>query len=166
MKIEFGGGHNPQKKEYVQVDIRKINDHTVVCNAWDIADHVPKDSVTEIYSRHFFEHLTMNQAILTLKAWKAVCTTGARIELICPNMKKHIWQWQNWNTLTEKEKDHCRAGFWGWQKEADTDSWDLHKSGYDFEKLSELVYAHGFRNIRKIINDDVKQNHLWVEFFK
>lgn len=166
MKLEFGGGSNPMKKDYLQVDIRRIDDRTIVCNAWDISQHVDKQTVTDIFSRHFFEHLTHVQAKRTLKAWHEICVEGARIELICPNMNKHIWQWQNWQTLSEAEKNHCRAGLWGWQKEADHSSWDLHKSGYDFAKLQEIVTAHGFKKIKKLVEDDIEQNHLWVEFYR
>ena len=29
MKIEFGGGENPKRPNYIQVDVRKINDNTL-----------------------------------------------------------------------------------------------------------------------------------------
>lgn len=166
MKIEFGGGSNPIKPNYLQVDIRQIDQNTMVCNAWEIDQKVKPGTVTDIFSRHFFEHLTHSQAKRTLEAWHTICAHGARVELICPNMKKHLWQWQNWKDLTEAEKDHCRAGLWGWQRESDHSSWDLHKSGYDFAKLQELVTAHKFKNIKKLIDDGIDQNHLWVEFYR
>ena len=34
MNIEFGGGENPRKKDYIQVDVRKIRENDIVCNAW------------------------------------------------------------------------------------------------------------------------------------
>ena len=166
MKIEFGGGENPRKPSYMQVDIRKINDQTIMSNAWDIDKHVEENSVTDIYSRHFFEHLTHNQAKRTLSAWYTICKPGARIELICPNMNMHLWQWNNWDKLTEKEKNHCRAGFWGWQRQSDESPWDLHKSGYDYPKLKELLEQHNFINIKKIMPDGPRDKHLAVEFFK
>lgn len=166
MKIEFGGGNNPIKRDYLQVDIRKINDSTIVCNAWEITQHIKTESVTDIFSRHFFEHLTHQQAKQTLEAWYTVCKIGARVELICPNMNKHIWQWQNWKNLSDKDKDHCRAGFWGWQRESNHSSWDLHKSGYDYEKLEEIITTHRFKNVKKLVEDTTEQNHLWVEFYK
>ena len=35
--------------------------------------------------------------------------------VLVPNMNLHLWsQWNNWDKLDEKQKDHCRVGFWGW----------------------------------------------------
>ena len=39
MKIEFGGGENPKRPDFRQVDIRKMNDDTIVCAAWEIDQH-------------------------------------------------------------------------------------------------------------------------------
>ena len=36
MNIEFGGGENPRKKEYTQVDVRKIREDDIVCAAWEV----------------------------------------------------------------------------------------------------------------------------------
>ena len=57
--------------------------------------------------------------------------------------------------------------FWGWQrKKAMRWTWDLHKSGYDFQKLKELVEQHKFRDINKIMLDGPKDKHLAVKFYK
>ena len=96
MQLEFGGGESPRQKTYTQVDVRKINEKTIVCNAWDIEKFIQPNTVTDIYSRHFFEHLTHDQAKRTLQAWHNICKENARIVIICPNMKMHIWQWNNW----------------------------------------------------------------------
>ena len=166
MQLEFGGGENPRQKTYTQVDVRKLNDNTIVCNAWNIEKHVEKNTVTDIYSRHFFEHLTHDQAKRTLNAWYNICVDGAEITMLVPNMNLHLWQWNNWDKLTEEEKDHCRAGFWGWQREGDDSNWDLHKSGYDFKRLKELVEQHNFKNVKKFMPDGHKDKHLAVRFYK
>ena len=166
MNLEFGGGENPRKKDYVQVDVRKIRENDIVCNAWDIEKQVKPNTVNNIYSRHFFEHLTHTQAQRTLDAWYNICVPGAEITMLVPNMNLHLWQWNNWDKLDDKQKDHCRAGFWGWQREGDDSNWDLHKSGYDFKRLKELVEQHNFKNISKFMPDGLKDKHLAVRFFK
>ena len=176
MNIEFGGGENPRQKWYRQVDVRKIDDQTIVCKAWDIEKHIEPNTVQNIYSRHFFEHLTRDQADRTLKAWYNICHPGAEITMLIPNMNLHIWQWLNWDKLDETSREWCLAGFYGWQRESDTSDWDLHKNCYDFEKLKTLVEKHKFKNIDKrmpdgpmssIRVDNQKQfKHLAVKFYK
>ena len=48
---------NPRKKDYRQVDVRKIREDDIVCNAWEVEKHIQPNTVDNIYSRHFFEHL-------------------------------------------------------------------------------------------------------------
>jgi|TARA_R110000803_G_scaffold137479_3_gene204407 predicted SAM-dependent methyltransferase len=176
MNIEFGGGEFPRKEDYVQVDVRKLNDQTIVCKAWEVENHIKPNTVENIYSRHFFEHLTRDQAIRTLKAWYNICTKGAEITMLVPNMKLHIWQWLNWDKLSEKDKEWCLVSIYGWQRESDESAWDLHKSGYDFEKLKELIEKHHFSGMVKTtadgpMNDITLENqkafkHLSVKFYK
>jgi len=166
MKLEFGGGESPRNPSYTQIDVRKINDKTIVCNAWDVENHVEKNVVTDIFSRHFFEHLTFVQGVKTLRAWYNICKPGARVVLVCPNMNFHIWQWINWDRLTPTEKRWCRKGIWGGQRDADNSPWDLHKSGYDYPQLKELVEKAGFTGINKLGPDGPEHPHLSVEFFK
>ena len=61
MNIEFGGGENPRKKDYRQVDVRKIREDDIVCNAWEVEKHIQPNTV-ELY----FMDLWTSQA-LTLK---------------------------------------------------------------------------------------------------
>ncbi len=154
MRIEFGGGENPRKPEYTQVDIRKLDNQTIVCPAWEIDEHVEENSVTDIFSRHFFEHVSRANVKKLLEAWHKICLPKARIELICPNMKLHMWQWQNWGNLTAYEKEWCLAGFFGWQRDEDggTD-WDFHKNMYDIERITELLERYGFHDINQIAPD-------------
>ena len=72
MKIEFGGGKSPKKIDWIQCDIQDLPNIDIVCDAWKITDHVEKNSVEEIYSRHFLEHLTFAQAEACIKSWSAI----------------------------------------------------------------------------------------------
>ena len=53
-------GKIPRKKDYRQVDIRKIREDDIVCD-WEVEKHIQLNTVQNIYSRHFFEHLTHTQ---------------------------------------------------------------------------------------------------------
>ena len=161
MNLEFGGGEKG-KLGFTQVDIRKINDDTIVCNAWQIKKYIKNNSINNIYSRHFIEHLTTSQMQKTLNAWYEICKKGANITIICPNTDAHISQWLNWEKLSAGEKRHCRAGFWGWQREADKSSWDIHKSGYNYNILKELLEQHKFINVKNLGETSIKNFHLKV----
>lgn len=165
-KLEFGGGERPRKKFYTQVDIRKTDYTDIISNSWDIEKYIDHDTITHIYSRHFFEHLTYYQARKTLSAWYKICRKNAEIELICPNMEFHLDQWQKWDKLSSNQKRWCLAGLWGWQRCSDAESWDTHKSGYDFKKLKELLEEYQFINIININRSNILNPHLHVKFQK
>ena len=95
---------------------------------------------------------------------------GQRIEKIRSQypgyyQKRGCWKERKMQ-LDKKQKDPCLDGFWGWKREGDESAWDLHKSGYDFQKLSELVQQHKFKNINKVMPDGPKDKHLAVKFYK
>ena len=62
MKIEFGCGATPTKTDFKTCDIRNLPGIDFVCPAWEISNHVQLNTVDEIFSRHFLEHLTFIQA--------------------------------------------------------------------------------------------------------
>jgi predicted SAM-dependent methyltransferase len=156
MKIEFGCGENPTKKNFMTCDIRSLPGIDFVCDAWKIDTLVAEDSVDEIFSRHFFEHLTYIQGEIVLEKWYKILKSGGTMEMILPNMEYHIDQWTR--RSDKKELDHAKAGFWGWQRDSLDNLWDVHKSGYDYPMLEELLIAKGYKNIKNLTKDA----HLWI----
>ena len=156
-KLEFGCGEAKPKHGFAGVDIRKFPNVRYVCNAWEIERYVANNTIKEIYSRHFFEHLTFSQADLTLKAWKNILVSGGIIQMVVPDIEYHIQQFLNPNPLTSSETNpnwtvlqHAIAGFWGWQREGETKLWDVHKSGYDFRLLKMKFLEHEFEKIERL----------------
>lgn len=94
-----------------------------------------------------------------LEVWFKILKPGAKCEMSLPNMTYHIKQW-----IDGSNKDHARAGFWGWQRGTFDDVWDVHKSGYDLVSLTELVKSKGFVNTVSLEKD--KSKHLHIVFFK
>lgn len=158
MKIEFGCGENPTKPGFKTCDIRDLPGVDFVCPAGEIHLHVEKNSVEEIWSRHFFEHLTFIQGEHLLKVWYDILKPDGKVEMMLPNMDYHIHQW-----ITNSDMNHAKAGFWGWQREGDTKLWDVHKSGYNFNTLSSVLSKYNFRNIEKLSSEG---KHLHVQCFK
>jgi len=163
MKIEFGCGETPTKKGFKTCDIRNVPGVDFVCTAWDIDKHVQENTVDEIFSRHFFEHLTFKQGATVLKKWHKILKPGGKCEMMLPNMTFHIDQWVN-KRYEGKNLRHAKAGFWGWQRGELDDTWDIHKSGYDRELLTLAVEQKGFVRIKSLMPDDNK--HLHLEFYK
>jgi len=163
MKIEFGCGETPTKQGFKTCDVRDVPGVDFVCPAWDIDKHVKENSVDEIFSRHFFEHLTFKQGEVVLDKWKRILKNNGRCEMMLPNMTFHINQWVNLRN-EGKNLRHAKAGFWGWQRGEFDDVWDLHKSGYDRELLTALLIEKGFKKIKSLASDTSK--HLHLEFYK
>lgn len=164
MKLEFGCGESQPKPGFVGVDIRPAPHVNFVCNAWEISDKVSPGSVSEIFSRHFFEHLTFLQAAKTLDVWLEVLAPGGSMQMIVPNMTYHISQWMD-PMRAEKLvpgksgltlEQHAVRGFWGHQREGFEKVWDIHKSGYDWPLLKCALAEHGFVNVRQL--DDMPKN--------
>jgi predicted SAM-dependent methyltransferase len=159
MKIEFGCGETPTKEGFKTCDIRDLPGIDFVCPSWEIDKHVAENSVDEIFSRHFFEHLTFSQGEKQLEVWYKILKSGGVCEMLVPNMDKHIEQW-----LTNSNLNHARAGFWGWQRGEFDDTWDIHKSGYNNEHLTMLVKEKGFVNVQSLASK--KSKHVHLKFYK
>jgi len=163
MNIEFGCGQHPNKKDYKTCDIRSLPGIDFVCAAWDIDQFVDNNCVDNIFSRHFFEHLTFRQGKIVLEKWHKILKPGGRLEIILPNMTYHINQWisrSNSNELIQAQN-----GFWGAQRGDINDIWDIHKSGYDFDTLSATLQNAKFGKIKNLTTP-LHDKHLWIECYK
>jgi|TARA_B110000240_G_scaffold119523_1_gene133772 hypothetical protein len=94
-----------------------------------------------------------------LSACLDVLAPGGEQTICLPNMRFHVQQWIAGNNL-----EHARAGFWGWQREGDTQLWDVHKSGYTDDQLIALVHELGYTNARSIRKRSDK--HLEIVCYK
>lgn len=143
MQLEFGCGERPTRAGYSTCDIRDLPGIDYVCPAWEINQHVQPNTVTHIWSRHFLEHLTFAQGEMWLRSCLEILAPGGEQAICLPNMRFHIQQWQSGTNLA-----HARAGFWGWQREGESQLWDVHKSGYTDDQLIDLVTSIGYQNAR------------------
>ena len=159
MQLEFGCGERPTRPGYSTCDIRDLPGIDYVCPAWDIHLHIEPNTVTNIWSRHFLEHLTFPQGRMWLSACLEILAPGGEQTICLPNMRFHVQQWINGNAL-----EHARAGFWGWQREGETKLWDVHKSGYTDDQLIALVHELGYENARSTRKTSDK--HLEIVCYK
>lgn len=162
MNIEFGCGESPTKENFKTCDIRDLPGIDFVCTAWEIDKLVKENVVDEIFSRHFFEHLTFQQGEKMLEVWHKILKPGGKCEMLLPNMTFHITQWIN--RSTDRELSHAKAGFWGWQRGTFDEVWDVHKSGYDEALIIPIVKKFKFINITS--HASPKSKHLHLSFYK
>jgi predicted SAM-dependent methyltransferase len=163
MKIEFGCGETPTKVGFKTCDIRALPGVDFFCPAWEIENLVGESSVDEIFSRHFFEHLTFKQGEKVISVWYKILKTNGILEMILPNMSFHVNQWLN-KRKDPKEFNHAKAGFWGWQRGSFEEVWDVHKSGYDFDLLSDLLRLNNFNGIQSL--ERLESKHLHIKCHK
>jgi predicted SAM-dependent methyltransferase len=156
MKIEFGGGKSPRKKGWLQCDIQNVDNIDIVCNAWEICDYIENNVIEEIYSRHFLEHTTFIQAEACIRAWYKILKPEGSLQIIIPNLQWHFDQFFHPQRHEIKIKNSSQTlfqraiqGIYGKQTNGMTDVWDVHKSGWDFETLSNLLLKYNFRNIQR-----------------
>lgn len=159
MNIEFGCGENPTKEGYLTCDIRDLPGIDFVCPAWEIHTRVAEESVDNIFSRHFFEHLTFEQGRVFLENCRKILKPGGSMEMMLPNMSFHIMQW-----IDGREEEHARAGFYGWQRGAFDDTWDVHKSGYTSVSLRKTLAMARYTNIKSL--RPVSDKHLHMIAYK
>lgn len=171
MKIEIGCGEK-LRKGYIHCDIRKVKGVDYVCKANNLP--FKDNSVDEIYTRHLIEHFTFKEFLSTLQEWNRVLKIRGRLYIICPNLIWHLKQIINSNHKSFYEKipgknNHRYWGFgslFGWQQ----DKYDVHKFGYYFELLRDILEEFGFDKIKNLTDKSKSLEktpwHLEVEAIK
>ncbi len=151
-KIEIGSGKK-KREGYETCDIRNIPGVDHICRA----DELPfeNETVDEIYSRHVIEHFTLKEFIETLSEWNRVLKVGGAIYIICPNLLWHLEQiLQGTHESFYVKERGLNDRYWGfgslfgWQQ----DEYDVHKFGYYFELLRDILADAGFEEIQDLTN--------------
>jgi predicted SAM-dependent methyltransferase len=100
----------------------------------------PDASVSHIYTRHCLEHVTRREGEQFVAECLRVLRPGGTIHIIVPNMAYHVAQFHR------GDRDHACAAFWGWQRHEH----ELHKWGYWWETLSQLLLGAGFTQVQNL----------------
>ena len=142
MKLDVGGGRAPAP-DYKVLDLIDGPHVDYVCPAWDtpIEDGV----VEELRARHFFEHLSPEEARQTLAEWRRILAADGVITVTVPNLLYHA----NQLTMTGMSEfvpehtnyEHAINSIYGWQGSGE---YMGHKWGYTAITLAEVFIAAGF----------------------
>jgi len=170
LKIEIGCGKKP-RKGYIKCDARKLKGTDYVCKA----DNLPfkNSSVNELYSRHLIEHFTLKEFLKVLCEWNRVLKKGGKLYIICPNLLFHLNQIiQGDHKSFYEKKSGKNDRYWGfgslfgWQK----NKYDIHKFGYYFDLLKDILKEFGFGQIKNLTNKPTSfekaKHHLEIEAVK
>lgn len=162
IKLEIGCGKKP-REGYSTCDIRDLPAVDYVCNADDLP--FEDNSVEEVYSRHVAEHFTLKEFLKVLEEWNRVLKVGGTIYIICPNLLWHLQQiLDGTHESFYTKKSGKNARFWGfgslfgWQQ----DEYDVHKFGYYFELLKDILATFGFDDVEDLTNSgNGLENEPW-----
>jgi predicted SAM-dependent methyltransferase len=150
MRLEIGSGKKP-RTGFLTCDIRNLPEVDYVCSA----DALPfqMGEVDEIYSRHLIEHFTLKEFLKVLHEWNRVLKKEGEIYIICPNLLWHLQQILHgehrsfYNKKTEENQRYWGLGsLFGWQQ----DEFDVHKFGYYFELIKDILEESGFDRIEDL----------------
>lgn len=152
MKLEIGGGKKP-RTGYLTCDIRDLPHIDYVCPAHALP--FEDNQVEEVYSRHVVEHFTLKEFLEVLKEWNRVLKIGGELYIICPNLLWHLQQVLEGSHASFYNKQPGQnARYWGfgslfgWQQ----DEFDVHKFGYYFQLLKDILEAMGFEQVEDLTN--------------
>ncbi len=170
LRLDVGCGEAGPCPGHVGVDIRALRGIGILSTAWGIDEHLAPGSVAAFYSRHTLEHITYPQVKRTFASWFRLLKPGGRIHILVPDLAFHIAQFLDPNPSGPSpanpawtQRQHALAGFYGWQREADHKLWDVHKCGYTFQIMGELLGEAGFVRYARLDN---KPWHLDIEAYK
>ena len=170
IKLEIGCGKKP-REGYLTCDIRDLPIVDYVCSADDLP--FENNSVEEVYSRHVVEHFSLKEFLKVLQEWNRVLRPGGKVYIICPNLLWHLNQILNgshesfWTKESGKNDRYWGFGsLFGWQQ----DKYDIHKFGYYFELLKEVLEDFGFGHVKDLTGQEGSLEkapwHLEVEGLK
>jgi predicted SAM-dependent methyltransferase len=100
------------------------------------------ESIEYIYSEHFIEHITRDQALSLLRECRRVLTTGGTIRLSTPNLKwlvekyiaSDLREWEDVNWLPNSSCNLMNEGMRSWG----------HQYLYDQSELIAILHEAGF----------------------
>lgn len=147
IKLHIGCG-NVYKRGYINIDAYNMSKADIKAKA----DKLPykNNSVDKIENHHLLEHLDRTECDFVLKEWFRVLKPGAKLLVEVPDLIRNIEiflrssyhkRWENYRREFKHGRIQTIYGL-GERKG------QLHKSGFDKERLKKELSRHGFVNIR------------------
>lgn len=145
VKLHIGGQEPHPDWKILDVEPRPEVDY--VGNAIDLSQF-PNNSIDAIYASHVLEHFFYNidnELITTLQEWHRVLKPGGKLLISVPDLKTLCWLYLNPNMMP-MERYHIMRVIFGGQ----TNIYDVHKVGFDFEILAMYLEEVGFEAYEQV----------------
>lgn len=139
VKLHIGGKEPHPDWKILDVEERPEVDFVCDASSLDIFDD---ESVDAIYASHVLEHFYYNidnELHRTLCEWHRVLKPGGKLLISVPDLQVICWLYLNPN-LMPLERHHLMRIIFGGQ----TNIYDVHKVGFDFDILGLYLEQAGF----------------------
>jgi hypothetical protein len=140
--ISAGGRHIDG---FIHHDIKPLPGIDIVCDLFDLPNHIEKDSCEIIHFTHALEHFPKKDTNRILILIKDLLMAGGQLYLEVPN-----FAWHANLVLSGKDREAVYYAFGG-----QLDEWDFHKTGFTPKILEEELELAGFRDIQIYPNSSI-----------
>jgi predicted SAM-dependent methyltransferase len=144
-RLHIGGKQHHPDWKILDVEPRPEVDY--VGNATNLS-HFNNDSIDIIYASHVLEHFYYNldnELVNTLKEWYRVLKPGGKVLISVPDLKTLCWLYLHPNMMPI-ERHHLMRVIFGGQ----TNVYDIHKVGFDFEIMIMYLEEAGFTEYEQV----------------
>lgn len=145
MKLHIGGQETHPDWKILDVESRPEVDF--IGDAIDLSQF-ESDSIDAIYASHVLEHFFYNidnELMTALREWHRVLKPGGKLLISVPDLKTLCWLYLNPNMMP-MERYHLMRVIFGGQ----TNIYDVHKVGFDFEILAMYLEEVGFGEYEQV----------------
>lgn len=123
------------KEGWTTHDVQDLPNTDIVCDFWDLTDHVKNQSCDEIEFTHALEHFPMRESRAVLRLLFGLLKPGGKIYIEVPNFYWHAEQIIQ-DPLNRQVVEYAFGG--------QLNKWDFHYNGFTPEILAEDMTDAGF----------------------
>ena len=142
MKLNIGG--KEKKEGWHVLNIQKKDGADFIGDISDLSQF-KDDSIEEIYASHVFEHINQKNINKTLLGINRILKKNGKFYISVPDMDILCKMFTD-KTNTPQIKIHALRMIFGGQ----TDEYDFHYFGYNFDLLSNLLKKNGFKDVERV----------------
>ena len=152
IKLHIGCG-TVYKDGWINIDNNSDSNISRIDLPWDLRMPLPfpKNSVDFIYNEHFLEHLSVEEALRSLKDFRRILKLGGVVRIAMPDLKGIISAYMNPNSLAESQPFLKKFGLDFVKTRAEMLNinfrWWGHQWLYDWEELERRLHEAGFTAI-------------------